>query len=200
MQRQGAKLWRQKAKSGPYDQQLCKAILLILRNTRKNHHKNQRSSWVANKYKCFCCICAHPEKELSEKTDSYTKYGATTSHYTLKLTEKDYRVKAWGMGELYSLPFTTGIHQCLSTQLPRIDNELVSSIHVLMQAKGTLIFSNQGLCWHIASEASSCYSIPLWKQIKSERSRTGWALWTCLGVMYRCLSYCPCSILRKNWK
>ena len=127
--------------------------------------------------------------ELCAKNGSCTKYGANAGHYTLKLTEKDYRVNAWGMGELYYLPFTTtGIHQCLSTQLPWVDNELASSIHVLMQAKGTLIFSNQGLCWHIASAAPSCYSIPLWKQMKSGRSGKGWAWGTCLGVMYRRLS------------
>lgn len=102
------------------------------------------------------------------------------------------------MGELHYLPFTTtGIHQCLSTQ-PWIDNELVSSIHVLMQARGTLIFSNQGLCWHIASAASFCYSIPLWRQMENKWSRTGWGWWTCESIMY-CLSPLLSVILRENW-
>lgn len=50
--------------------------------------------------------------------------------------------------------YAPGIHQRLSRQLPWIGNELVSSVCVLKQARGTLILPNQEHCWHIPSVIS----------------------------------------------
>lgn len=49
---------------------------------------------------------------------------------------------------------TPGIHQCLSRRLPWTGDELVSSVCVLKQARGTLILPNQEHCRHIPSVIS----------------------------------------------
>lgn len=67
----------------------------------------------------------------------------------------------------------TGIHQCLSRQLPWVGNELVSSVCVLKQARGTLILPNQGLCWHIPSVVSLLSFYPRPKTEKTEPEKTG---------------------------
>lgn len=69
----------------------------------------------------------------------------------------------WGSREIYKkgggmksllAASAPGIHQCLSRQLPWIGDELVSSVCVLKQARGTLILPNQEHCWHIPSVIS----------------------------------------------
>lgn len=58
------------------------------------------------------------------------------------------------MGELYYLPFYHHWNSSVLVNSAALSRQWIfSSIHVLMQAGGTLIFSNQGLCWHIASAA-----------------------------------------------
>lgn len=68
----------------------------------------------------------------------------------------------------------TGIHQCLSRQLPWVGNELVSSVCVLKQARGTLILPNQGLCWHIPSVISLLLFYALPETERRSRGRRAW--------------------------
>lgn len=64
---------------------------------------------------------------------------------------------------------TTGIHQRLSRQLPWVGNELVLSVCVLKQARGTLILPNQGPRWHIPSVI---FLLLFCSDIKTEQGKT----------------------------
>lgn len=92
------------------------------------------------------------------RTDSLAVKQALRSETVLGSRKRD--GKGVGLKTLLAAS-ATGIHQCLSRQLPWLGNELVSSVCVLKQGRRTLILPYQGLCWHIPSIVSLLLFNPL---------------------------------------
>lgn len=118
------------------------------------------------------------------RTDSRAVKQALKSETVVGSRER--RGKGGGMKTLLASS-ATGIHQCLSRQLSWLGNELVSSVCVLKQARGTLILPNQGLCWHIPSVVSLLLFHPLLETERQSWRRQGRQAW--LAPLLRAVSF-----------
>lgn len=104
--------------------------------------------------------------------ENWFSSGETSAEKWNSGREQEARTKKGGMKTLLAAS-ATGIHQCLSRQLPWVGNELVSSVCVLKQARGTLILPNQELCWHILPVVSLLLFYPLPETKRQSRGRRG---------------------------
>lgn len=142
-----------------------------------------RSKWFPLKVFVIYFALCEPEARACDEYDlsSFWKENWFSSCETS--TEKwntgrkpEERKKKGGMKTLLAAS-ATGIHQCLSRQLPWVGNELVSSVCVLKQARGTLILPNQELCWHIPFVVSLLLFYPLLEtERQSQLRHAGFAL------------------------